>query len=80
MSPESSWGRKREVHAAEVTMTNHWMCVLLEPLHDLSFEHRTTVVLVSAHGDLVGDYGWTGKIASILHPPLIHVPFVMGGP
>jgi len=38
------------------------------------------VVLVSDHGYLLGEHGWTGKIASILHPPLIHVPLVLVDP
>ena len=37
-------------------------------------------MLVSDHGYLLGEHGWTGKIASILHPQLIHVPFVLVDP
>jgi arylsulfatase A-like enzyme len=32
---------------------------------------------VSDHGILLGDRGWTGKIAQELHPELIQVPCVM---
>ena len=70
----------RDVYAAEVTMTDRWLGVLLERLRDLSLERETIVVLVSDHGYLLGEYGWTGKIASILHPPLIHVPLVLVDP
>ena len=37
-------------------------------------------MLVGDHGFLLGDYGWTGKISSILHPALIHVPMVVVHP
>ena len=70
----------RDLYAAEVTMTDKWLAVLLERLRDLSLERETIVLLVSDHGYLLGEYGWTGKIASILHPPLIHVPFLLVDP
>ena len=72
--------RMRDLYAAEVTMTDKWLAVLLERLRDLSMERETIVLLVSDHGYLLGEYGWTGKIASILHPPLIHVPFLLVDP
>jgi arylsulfatase A-like enzyme len=72
--------RLGDVYAAEVTMTDRWLGVLLERLGDLSLERETIVVLVSDHGHLLGEHGWTGKIASILHPPLIHVPLVLVDP
>ena len=46
----------------------------------LPLERETIVVLVSDHGHLLGEYGWTGKIASVLHPRLIHVPLVLVHP
>jgi arylsulfatase len=38
------------------------------------------IALVSDHGILLGDYGWTGKISAMLHPPLMHVPFILVDP
>jgi hypothetical protein len=38
------------------------------------------IALVSDHGILLGEHGWTGKIASMLHPPLMHVPFILVDP
>jgi arylsulfatase A-like enzyme len=73
-------GRMRDLYAAEVTMTDRWLGVLIERLHALQLERETIVVLVSDHGYLLGEHGWTGKIASMLHPPLIHVPFVVVDP
>ena len=72
--------RMRDLYAAEVTMSDAWLGVLLERLRDLDLERETIVVLVSDHGFLLGEYGWTGKIASILHPPLTHVPFLIVDP
>ena len=73
-------GRMRDLYAAEVTMTDRWLDVLLDRLHALKLERDTVVMLVSDHGYLLGEFGWTGKIASVLHPPLIHVPFLLADP
>jgi arylsulfatase A-like enzyme len=72
--------RMRALYAAEVTMTDRWLGVLLTRLRELALEEDTVFVLVGDHGHLLGEHGWTGKIASILHPPLIHVPLIIVDP
>jgi arylsulfatase A-like enzyme len=72
--------RMRDLYAAEVTMTDHWLGVFLERLRWLGLEGNTVIALVSDHGILLGDHGWTGKIAAMLHPPLTHVPFILVDP
>jgi arylsulfatase A-like enzyme len=72
--------RMRELYAAEVTMTDHWLGALIARLRELGLESDTVIVLISDHGYLLGDHGWTGKIASILHPPLIRVPLIVVDP
>jgi arylsulfatase A-like enzyme len=72
--------RMRALYAAEVTMTDRWMGVFLDKVHDLGLEDDTVIVLVSDHGIYVGDHGYTGKIAGRLHPELIHVPLVIVHP
>jgi arylsulfatase A-like enzyme len=73
-------GRMRDLYAAEVTMTDHWLGVLTGQLRELGLARDTVIMLVSDHGYLLGDYGWTGKIASMLHPALIHVPLIVADP
>jgi arylsulfatase A-like enzyme len=73
-------GRMRDLYAAEVTMTDHWLGVFLARLDALGLRDNTLVALVADHGYLLGEHGWTGKIASILHPELIHVPFLLADP
>ncbi|MGH2845724.1 MAG: sulfatase family protein [Thermoleophilaceae bacterium] len=72
--------RMRDLYAAEVTMTDRWLGVLIERLYALGLERETVIALVADHGFLLGEHGWTGKIASMLHPELIHVPFVLVDP
>jgi arylsulfatase A-like enzyme len=72
--------RMRDLYAAEVTMTDRWLGVLLARLRELGLEGNTVIALVADHGFLLGEYGWTGKISSMLHPPLIHVPFILVDP
>jgi arylsulfatase A-like enzyme len=73
-------GRMRDLYAAEVTMTDRWLGVLLERLRALNLEGETIVGLVADHGYLLGEHGCTGKIASMLHPALTHVPFILVDP
>ena len=61
-------------------MTDRWLGVLLDRLHDLNLERETVVVLVSDHGILLGEHGWTGKISTALHPALTRVPLVVVDP
>ena len=70
--------RLRALYAAEVSMTDRWMGILLERLHDLQLDRETIVVLVADHGIFLGERGWTGKISIALHPELAHVPLVSG--
>ena len=72
--------RMRDLYAAEVTMTDRWLAVLLARLRDLGLDGNTVIALVADHGFLLGEYGWTGKISSMLHPPLIRVPFILVDP
>jgi arylsulfatase A-like enzyme len=72
--------RLRALYAAEVSMTDRWMGILLERLHDLRLERETIVVLVGDHGIFLGERGWTGKISIALHPELVHVPMVVVHP
>jgi arylsulfatase A-like enzyme len=72
--------RMRALYAAEVTMTDRWLGVFLDRLHDLQLERDTIVVLVADHGILLGDHGWSGKISSRLYKELIHVPLIVVDP
>jgi arylsulfatase A-like enzyme len=72
--------RMRALYAAEVTMTDRWLGVFLDRFHELGLDRDTVVVLVSDHGFYLGDYGLTGKIATVLHPPLIRVPLIVVDP
>jgi arylsulfatase A-like enzyme len=72
--------RLRDLYAAEVTMTDRWLGVLLDRLHELGLEDDTVILLVSDHGILLGEHGWTGKISTALHPALIRVPLIVVDP
>jgi arylsulfatase A-like enzyme len=72
--------RLRALYAAEVTMTDYWLGVMLARLHELALESETVIVLVGDHGIFLGERGWTGKISTALHPELVRVPFVIVDP
>ena len=52
-------------------MTDRWLGVLLDRMHELNLENET-IALVADHGILLGEHGWTGKISTALHPALTH--------
>jgi arylsulfatase A-like enzyme len=72
--------RMHALYAAEVTMTDRWLGFFLDHLHDLGLERDTAIVLVGDHGFMFGEYGYTGKISSELHPVLMRVPLVVVDP
>lgn len=72
--------RMRDLYAAEITMTDRWLGVLFDKLYELKLENDTVVVLVSDHGILLGEHGWTGKISTALHPALVRVPLIVVDP
>jgi arylsulfatase A-like enzyme len=72
--------RLHALYAAEVTMTDRWLGAFLERLYELGLERETVIVLVSDHGILLGEHGWTGKISVALYPSLTRVPLVIVDP
>jgi arylsulfatase A-like enzyme len=70
----------RQLYGGEVTMTDRWLGVLLDRVHDLNLENETVIALISDHGILLGEHGWTGKISVALHPALTNVPLVLVDP
>jgi arylsulfatase A-like enzyme len=70
--------RMRALYAAEVTMTDRWLGLMLERVQSLA--RPTLIVLTSDHGIFFGERGWTGKISVALHPELTQVPLVIVDP
>ena len=73
-------GRMRDLYAAEVTLTDHWLGMLIDRLHELGKERETMIVLVGDHGILLGEHGWTGKVQTALYPALTRVPLIVVDP
>ncbi len=72
--------RIRDLYSAEVTMTDLWLGRLLDRLEGMDLERETVILLVSDHGVLLGEHGWTGKVQVALYPALINVPFIVVDP
>jgi arylsulfatase A-like enzyme len=72
--------RIRDLYSAEVTMTDLWLGRLLDRLEGMDLERETVILLVSDHGVLLGEHGWTGKVQTALYPALINVPFIVVDP
>jgi arylsulfatase A-like enzyme len=78
--PKAAVARLPTVYSASVTMTDTWLGYFLARFHASGVMDDTIVVLLSDHGVLLGDRGWTGKPALELHPELIQVPFLLRDP
>ena len=68
------------VYGASVTLVDAWLGRFLDRFYASGLPRETIVVLLSDHGILLGDRGWTGKPALELHPELIQVPFMLRDP
>jgi arylsulfatase A-like enzyme len=68
------------IYAAEVTMTDVWLGHFMERFYELGLNQNTVVLLLSDHGYLLGERGYTGKVPSQLHPELAQVPLVVVHP
>jgi arylsulfatase A-like enzyme len=72
--------RVRVNYAAEVTLMDTWLGKFLERFRAQGLDKDTVIVLLSDHGYLLGDRGFTGKVPSQLHPELAQVPFIVVHP
>ena len=68
------------VYAGALTMTDKWLGEFLGRFRELELHQNTAVILLSDHGILLGDRGWTGKVAGQLHPELMQVPCIIVHP
>ncbi len=77
---EGELDRLPRLYAASVTQTDAWLGHFLSRFYDSGLADDTAIVLLSDHGIVLGDRGWTGKPALELHPELIQVPFLLRAP
>ncbi len=61
-------------------MMDHWLGHFMDRFYELGLEKNTVILLLSDHGYLLGERGFTGKVPSQLHPELAQVPFVIVHP
>ena len=67
----------KAIYAAEVTLTDAWLGHFMEGFYESGLHRNTVIVMLSDHGYLLGERGYTGKVPSQLHPELAQVPFVI---
>jgi arylsulfatase A-like enzyme len=77
---EDDLRQMRAVYSAALTITDKWLGSFLEQFRERGLHDSTAIVLLSDHGILLGERGWTGKVAQELHPELIQVPCVIVHP
>jgi arylsulfatase A-like enzyme len=77
---EEQLRRLHAIYAGEVTMTDRWLGHFLERFYKMGLHENTVIILLSDHGYLLGERGYTGKVPSQLHPELAQVPFIIVHP
>ncbi len=72
--------RMRAVYAGEVTMMDRWLGKFIERAHELGVMEKTLLIVVSDHGHLLGEHGYTGKLAYALYPEMTDTVFMVRHP
>ena len=72
--------RLRARYAAEITMMDRWLGRFIQRAHELGVMHNTLLVVVSDHGHLLGEHGFTGKVPSALYRELTDTVFMVRHP
>ena len=72
--------RMRALYAAEVTMVDRWLGKFLDKAHELEVMQNTMLVVVSDHGHLLGEHGYTGKLPYALYPELTDIVLMVRHP
>jgi len=67
---ESGLERMRELYAGSVTMTDHWLGMLVDRLDGLGLLDETLLAVVSDGGVALGEHGYTGRVPEALWPEL----------
>lgn len=75
----------RGLYAAEVTMVDKWLGMVMDRLDDLELTDRTLVIVISDHGHLFGEHGllgkpWSGIADPNLYDELARIPLIMVDP
>ena len=66
----------RSPYDAEVVAADHWVGVLLNELRRLDVYDRALIMLVSDHGEGLGDHGESGH-GMLLHREILQVPWIV---
>jgi arylsulfatase A-like enzyme len=72
--------RMRALYAAEITMMDRWLGRFIQRAHELGVMKDTLLVVVSDHGHLLGEHGYTGKLGYALYRELTDTVFMVRHP
>jgi arylsulfatase A-like enzyme len=70
----------RALYSAEVTLADRWLGNFLRRVRDLGVMQDTLLVVISDHGHLLGEHGFTGKLNYALYPELTDIVFMVRHP
>ncbi|MDA8218002.1 MAG: sulfatase [Dehalococcoidales bacterium] len=74
----------RMLYAEKVTMVDKWLGYLMDKVRAMGLEDNTLVLMVSDHGEPMGNYehghGLMRKVRPWPYEELVHAPMIMKGP
>jgi arylsulfatase A-like enzyme len=72
--------RMRALYAGEVTLADRWLGHFLKKARELGVMDNTLLIIISDHGHLLGEHGYTGKLFYKLYPELTDIVFMVRHP
>jgi arylsulfatase A-like enzyme len=72
--------RMRALYAAEITMMDRWLGRFIQRAHELGVMQDTLLVIISDHGHLLGEHGFTGKPPYALYRELTDIVLMVRHP
>jgi arylsulfatase A-like enzyme len=77
---EAQFRELRAIYAAEVTQTDRWLGKFMDRFYASGLAKNTVILMLSDHGYLLGERGYTGKVPSQLHPELAQIVYTIVHP
>lgn len=78
--PEEAIKHLQKKYSASVTMTDKWFGKFIDKVKDLGIYDDTMIILLTDHGHLLGEHGFTGKNYMHAYNRLTNIPLIVRMP
>ncbi len=67
----------KTLYASEVSLVDHWFGKFMRTIYDNGLWDETMILLLSDHGQQMGEHGPTGKVDRAMYPELMEIPLII---